>query len=625
MKKLLYIPVALLALAGFTSCEDAIDLSPKAQIGLDEFFNTKTDLQLFTNYFYPNVLTQAESSNPCFDDQADDIFAIPLATTLQAGQSRTVPASGGGWSWGILRRINTFLQYATLENAEQKGIETADAEQYIGVARFFRAYFYAQKVARFGDVPWIDRQMESNDPGLYAPRDSREFIMGKILADLDYAIEKLPTKEKEASSPYRVTKGAALALKSKVCLFEGTFRKYHNLDIPNGVSASGEEYQSHDWKYYLDQCVDASEKLMSGTYGKYKLHNTGKPNDDYRDLFSAQDANTDEYILAVKYDQGLGIKHNSNSFTLTATQGQPGYTRKFVCTYLMKDGTRFTDKPGWQTMQFVEEMTDRDPRLAQSVRGLNYHRIGETAILPTDLRLTRTGYQPIKFVTEAKIGNYNCDMNNTTSNDLPEFRYAEVLLNLAEAKAELGTLQQADLEKTIGEIRKRAGMGSLNMASANANPDPYLMSQETGFTTLPSGSNLGVILEIRRERGIEMVQEGRRWTDLMRWKCGKMIDQSFMGQYIPGPGAYDFTGDGKADVILYMEDALKPAAPNGETLMTIAADAVNGVVLSNGNNGYVNGIKGQIRNGFNEERDYLYPIPTDELGLNPNLTQNPKW
>ena len=159
------------------------------------------------------------------------------------------------------------------------------------------------------------------------------------------------------------------------------------------------------------------------------------------------------------------------------------------------------------------------------------------------------------------------------------------------------------------------------MAAANANPDPYLMSQETGYTTLPSGSNLGVILEIRRERGIEMVQEGRRWTDLMRWKCGKMIDQSFTGAYIPGPGSYDFTGDGKPDYVLYAKGTVVPATPNGETLIEIGTD----IYLSDGNSGYINGTKDENRQGFNEERDYLYPIPSNEIQLNPNLAQNPKW
>lgn len=607
MKKLIYIPIVLLGLVGLTSCEDVIDLSPKANIGLDEFFNSKSDLQLFTNYFYPNVLTQAVDENPCFDDQADDMFAIPLADILKGGQARSVPESGNGWSWGVLRRINTFLEYATYERCT--GIEKADIDQYRAVARFFRAYFYFQKVRRYGDVPWVDRQLESDDPMLYAARDSREFILGKMLEDIDFAIEYLPAKEKETGAPFLVTKGAALALKSNFCLFEGTFRKYHNIQL-----------EGHTWQDYLTLAADAADKLISepAKYGKYKIYNTGKPNDDYREMFAAQSANTDEYILAVKYEQSLGVKHNSNSFTLTATQGQPGYTRKFICTYLMKDGTRFTDKAGWQTMQFVDEMKDRDPRLQQSVRGLNYHRQGASAILPVDLKLTRTGYQPIKFVTESKLGNNNMDMNNSSSCDLPEFRYAEVLLNYAEAKAELGTLIQADLDKSVNELRKRVGMAGIDMVAANANPDPYLTSPTTGYTTLPTGSNLGVILEIRRERGIEMVQEGRRWWDLMRWKCGSMTNQAFTGQFIPGPGSYDFTGDGIADVILYNSDAVKPNALNGETVLEIGKDVV---ITDN----YINGVQGQIRNGFNEARDYLYPIPSGEISLNPNLVQNPNW
>ncbi len=603
MKKLLYIPMALLAFT-MMSCEDAIDLQPKAEIGLDQFFNSETDLQLFSNYFYPNILTQSEDSDPCFDDQGDDMIAQPLSTLLRAGNSRSVPASGGGWSWGVLRRINTLLEYI------DKCPDKAAVEQYTGVAKFFRAYFYFQKVRRFGDVPWIDRQLGSDDPQLYAPRDSRELVLTKMIEDIDYAIEHLPTNKEEASAPYRVTKGAALALKSNFCLFEGTFRKYHD------VKTDG-----NDWRYYLEQCVDASEKLMSGKYGTYKLYKTGKPEEDYLNLFNAQDANKDEYILAVKYDQILGIKHNANAFTVVATQGQPGYTRKFVCTYLMKDGSRFTDRPGWQTMPFVQEVTGRDPRLHQSVRCLNYHRKGATTILGTDFKLSQTGYQPIKFVTESRMGNYDMDMNNTTSCDLPEFRYAETLLNLAEAKAELGTLGQTDLDKTINELRKRAGMtGMLDMAAANANPDPYLTNPQTGYTTLPT-ENLGVILEIRRERGVEMVQEGRRWWDLMRWKCGKMIDQSFNGQYIGGPGSYDMTGDGVADVIFYVSGTVKPKAPNGETVLEIGED----VVLSDGNSGYVVGASNQVRQGFNEVRDYLYPIPTDDRNLNPNLVQNPGW
>ncbi|MDE6340129.1 MAG: RagB/SusD family nutrient uptake outer membrane protein, partial [Muribaculaceae bacterium] len=464
----------------------------------------------------------------------------------------------------------------------------------------------------------------SNDPGLYYERDSREYVMQQMLKDIDFAIEKLPVKEKESAAPYRVTKGAALALKSCFCLFEGTFRKYHNLDIPNGVSASGEAYESHDWKYYLDQCVDASEKLMSGNYGSYKLFTTGNPDSDYITLFAQQNASKDEFILAVKYDQGIKILHNANAHAIQPSQGMPGYTRKFVCSYLMKDGSRFTDKPGWQTMIFKDEMVDRDPRLAQSIRGLGYHRFEQNEVISANYEGSVTGYHPHKFVSAPGPNGGDWDKNNNSSNDLPEFRYGEILLNYAEAKAELGTLTQDDLDKTVNALRNRVGMaGKLNLASANANPDPYLdgdISPESGYFNV-SGANKGVILEIRRERAIELVQEGRRWNDLMRWKCGKMIDQPLTGNYFPGPGKYDLTGDGKPNLILYASGDAKPAAENNAVVWEIGKN----INLTENSYGYKNYHDDQKLQYFNEERDYLYPIPSDEINLNPNLKQNPKW
>lgn len=609
MKKLLYFPMLMLLF--LTSCD--LDLSPKDKVDVENFWNTATDLQLFTNYFYDNLLTQSMTSdNQCFEVQDDCKVGQNLSAVLKGGTYRDVPASGGGWSWGVLRRINTFLEYA--DRCEDKEA----VRKYTGVARFFRAYFYFEKVKRFGDVPWIDRQLGSADEGLYNPRDSREFIMQKMLEDVDFAIEALPAKEKETSAPYRLTSGAALALKAQFCLFEGTFRKYHNIQIEG----------AKPYTFYLEQCVDACEKLMSGKYGSYKLFSTGKPDSDYMNLFAAQDANKDEYILAVKYDQSMKILHNANAHTIVATQGQPGYTRKFVCSYLMKDGTRFTNQPNWQTMTFVEEVKNRDPRLAQSIRTLNYKRIGGKDVLAVDFTCTTTGYQPIKFVTESMSGSINMDKNVMSSNDLPQYRYAEVLLNYAEAKAELGQLTQDDLDKSVNLLRKRVGMtGMMNMADANANPDPYLMADAgadsktaTGYYNV-SGANTGVILEIRRERAVELVQEGFRWYDLMRWKCGKCIDQPFTGQYIPGPGSYDLTGDGVPDVIFYAKDTAKPATPNNEKVYELGVQ----IKLTDGNKGYINYYETQPRNGFNEGRDYFYPIPLDDLNLNPNLVQNPGW
>ena len=622
MKKLIYI-IPLLFSMGLVSCEDAIELYPKSKLPVEDYFNTEQDLQLFSNYFYNNMLSNAMDNNPAPMVADDNKPHMPLPAILKLGQSRTIPASGGGWSWGGLRRVNTLLEY--IDNCRDKKA----VNKYSAVARFFRAYFYFEKVKRFGDVPWIDRQLGFYDDQLYAPRDSREFIMQKMLQDIDFAIANLPTSKDEASAPYRLTKGAALALKSNFCLYEGTFRKYHNLTFGNTIKLDdGEEHPVNTWEDYLKLSVDASEKLMSGNYGKYDLYSTNNPESDYQNLFSAENANKTEYILAVKYNQALSIRHNANAYTVQATQGQPGYTRKFVCSYLMKDGSRYTDQTGWETKSFVEEMANRDPRLSQSIRGLGYHRIGDPTILAPDLTRSKTGYQPTKFVTASQqtIGKntYNQDNNNMTTSDLPEYRYAETLLNYAEAKAELGSLSQADLDKSVNLIRKRAGLtGMLKMADANANPDPYLdgdISPESGYFNV-TGENKGVILEIRRERSIELVQEGRRWDDIMRWKCGKCLDTHYYGLYFPGAGSYDLSGDDVPDLILITKGSKKPNTLNDETVLVIGED----IYLSNETSGYVDGFRTQERNKFNEGRDYLYPIPYDELSLNPNLVQNPGW
>ena len=241
-------------------------------------------------------------------------------------------------------------------------------------------------------------------------------------------------------------------------------------------------------------------------------------------------------------------------------------------------------------------------------------------MLPPDLSVSVTGYQPIKFVQEPTASGGQVDRNDRNTNDLPVYRYAEVLLNYAEAKAELGTLTQTDLDNSINLIRHRVGMPDLKMSEANANPDRYLSDAATGYPNV-TGSNKGVILEIRRERTIELDQEGFRFDDLVRWKAGACINQDIYGMYFPGAGEYDLSGDGKPDVILYAKGTAKPSADSGVLVYEIGKD----ILLTGSNSGYVYYHKNIARTPFNEERDYLYPIPINERSLNPNLTQNLGW
>ena len=384
MKKYI-LPVALCMLLGFSSCDDSLDLNPKDKVSEADYFKTAEDLELFSNPYYNNMLDKSP-----YDEDNDYYVQKSLSAEQRGGNYRTIPNSGSGWSWGDLRRINSLL--ARVDRCPDE----AAVIKYTALSRMFRAFFYFEKVKRFGNVPWYDKELGSSDPDLYKTQDSRE-------------------------------------------------RKQH------GISLEGRSADE-----YLQLAADAAKELIEE--GPYKLYSTNKPDEDYLNVFAAEDANKDEYILAIRFSFATKLYHNATAASLVASQGRPGFTRKAVNMYLMKDGTRFTDKAGWQEMQFGEEMAGRDPRLAQTVRCPGYHRIGETKVLSPDFGVCTTGYSPVKFVQNPKDANGGVDRVETSTADLPVYRLAEVMLNYAEAKAELGTLTQDDLDMSVNLIRKWGGM-----------------------------------------------------------------------------------------------------------------------------------------------------------------------
>jgi hypothetical protein len=591
MKKIFTILSLAVLFAVLPGCNDLLDKQPLSQIPESAYFKNAQDLEFFTNPLY-DMLSMNDRL------QSDHLVQMTLSDIIIGGNRRTVPNSGGGWDWTDLRRINTLLARADVQ-CEDKDAVT----EYSALARFFRVMFYFNKIKQFGDVPWYETELGSSDESLYKARDPRELVMEKMIEDIDYAITNLPA----GVSVFRVNKWAALALKARFCLYEGTFQKYQTDN-------------ANDAKKYLELSATAAKTLMDGN--KYSLFSTGGPNKAYYTLFSQDNASTSEYILAINYNNpNFNSHHDATSFVMSFGQGRPSYTKKFVNTYLMKDGTRFTDQAGWETMTFIDEVKDRDPRLAQSIRNPQF-TLSDGKPFPNKFAISVDGYHPIKFMQDITLG-YD-DRVGYSTNDLPLFRYAEVLLNYAEAKAELGTLTQTDIDISIKLLRDRVGMPNLDVAAANANPDPYLLSAEAGYTNV-TAANKGVILEIRRERAIELVEEGFRIDDLVRWKAGYCIDQPLVGIYFPGPGEYDLTGDGKKDLILYAKGN-KPADEVGVEMYEIGTPVNNGgIILTEGTKGNVFFHSNITLAGFNEKRDYFYPIPINERSLNHNLDQNPNW
>ena len=594
MKKniILYSFIALLS--GTAGCSDMLDEYPLDAISPETYYNNADELRSATNQFY-GMFPGAASG---YTESADVVCIFNLPAEVQG--IRTVPTSGGGWNWEYLRAVNFYLSHSVR-------CDDVDArEHFDGIARFFRAYFYFEKVKRFGEVPWFDRELSSTDPELFRPRDSRDFIMDKILDDLTYAINNISDKK----DLYNVTHWTALALKSRICLFEGTFRKYHG--IPG-------------YEKFLNECATASKQFIDNA--PYAIYQTGAQ--PYRDLFSSMNAIEEEVILARDYDRSQNVMHEANANTLSPTYGRPGMNKKIVNSYLMTNGDRFTDQPGYETMQYYDEMQNRDPRLTQTVVGPGYMRINSDKVESPNFSSSTTGYQIIKWVTDASGDGYM-----GSSNDYILFRAAEVYLNYAEAKAELGTLTQDDLKISIKKIRDRVGMPNIDMDAANANPDPYLCALESGYQNV-TGPNKGVILEIRRERTIELLLEGFRYYDIIRWKEGKVFEQPYKGMYFPGltqgsgDNRYDVfdMNDGtvgdkeKVDICIYT--GKKPSVKNIRKFYKLGDE----FVLTDGDKGNIicHDIEKEPRQ-WREDRDYLYPIPTQERLLsNGTLSQNPNW
>lgn len=569
--------ISIIALLLNSCSDDFLDKKPLANVTSENFFEKESDLKLYTNSFY-KMLPGMSIYNG--DYIADNIIQSNLSNEMRG--TRTVPSTGGGWKWEELRNINFFI-----ENNKKCSDKSAQ-KHYNGVARFFRAYFYFQKLKKFGDVPWYDFVIDLKDSkSLKKARDSREFIATKILEDLDYAIANLRSSKKV----YRVTKWTALALKSRVGLYEGTYQKYR---------------KNLGYEKFLEASYKASKELIEES--GYTVYSSGNIEKDYLNLFTSHNAINSEIILSRKYSEKLSVSHRVNYYTTTPSYGRPSMPKDLVNSYLMADGTRFTDHPNYNKKLFRDETKNRDLRLSQTIRTPGYSRIGENMTKAPDLAASMTGYQLIKFVTSSQYDTFDKSIN-----DLPVFRFGEVLLNYAEAKTELNTISQSDINISINKLRDRVGMPHLKVNWANANPDNYLAKQYTAI----EGENKGLLLEIRRERRIELYMENFRWDDIVRWKEGQKLTQPIRGMFFNGLGEYDLDGNGSIDVIIYKDQ--KPSSKDNVLYLKVGKD-----VFFDSKN-LIDPHPNFNKRNFDEDKDYLYPIPTIELQLNPNLKQNPKW
>lgn len=574
----------------FVRCD--LEETPLSTASKSSVFGSQQGLDLYANSFYS--ILPGRSTN--LDAMTDYMAVKSVNSFIQEGAF--APTLSSGWSWTDLRNINYFIS-----NCNDPLVPADIRKNYLGIAKFFRAYFYFEKVKRFGDVPWIGKPLTVDDPILNGPRDSRTLVMDSILVDIDYACANIKT----TSEPTRslVTKYLAYALKSRICLFEGTFRKYH----PElGLQSSANTFLTH-------ASVAAKEVMDKGGYS---IYTTGGPGKSYRTVFTNPLPIASEVMLAAVCDLTLSVLNDANWYWTSGTYGdKASLTRTFVNTYLNLDGTPFTNNPAYTTMLFKDEVKNRDLRLKQTIRLGDYKRLSGGSLVPAPplFSYTFTGYQPIKWT----LDDMYYDTRDLNINSISEFRYAEVLLNYAEANAELGTLSDADWAKTIGVLRTRGGI-TAGLTTKPTVVDNYLKTVYFPNITDPT------ILEIRRERGIELCMEGFRFADLLRWKRGELMNQEWNGFYVPAlVTPMDLNEDGILDVAFYQGTKPSPTV-SGVTYVDvspIASGKPNSQLLKNGTSGELTWMNNISRKW--EDKMYFYPIPQTDLLKNPNLKQNPGW
>ena len=588
--KLKYI-ILLLATTIFVSCD--LEELPEATTTKGPIFGNESGLILYTNSFY-NIINgkNLHRADAMSDYQArKDSPAFITDGNFSANTS-------SGWSWSDLRNINYFIQ-----NCNDPKVPLAVRKNYLGIARFFRAYFYFDKVKRFGDVPWINKPLDVTDTELLTKgRDPRAMVMDSVLADLDYASQTI-TSNSEATRSL-VTKYVAYAMKARVALHEGTFRKYHT-SLGLQASAAG----------LLTQAAVAAKKVIDE--GGYKLYDGAGTDKSYRQVFINPAPIATEVMMSAVCDLALNNLNDANWYWTSGTYGdKASFIRTFINTYLNIDGTPYTNNASYKTMLFKDEVKNRDKRLQQTIRVGDYKRVsnGVSVASPPLFSYTFTGYMPIKWA----LDDMYYDTRDLNINSVTIFRLAEVLLVYAEAKAELGTMTNADWTISVGALRKRAGITS-GLTTLPTVVDNYLKTNYFPEINDP------ILLEVRRERGIELCLEGFRFDDIVRWKRGELMQMEWNGMYIPSLNTpLDLNEDGVLDVAFYKTTA--PTKVSGVTYVEVSpliAGKPNSQLIAGDNSGELTWLNNIPRKWL--DKNYYYPIPTGDIITNPNLKQNPGW
>ncbi|GGZ13438.1 membrane protein [Echinicola pacifica] len=490
-----------------------------------------------------------------------DFETDDIVNDISSG-TNIVPTTDARWSRAYSRLRNVNILLRQANNYSNP----QEISQFVGEGYLFRAYLNFDLLKTYGQFVVVDEVLDVDSPQLTAARNTREESANSIITDLEAAIPLLPIESAIPDTDKgRMSSQAASALLARVALFEGTWQKFRgNTDRANEL---------------LTKAANAANAVI--TAGEHELFK-GLGDDSYRYLFVMNGPESNpggltkndlsEHVMVAKYDRIIRSQRGNISHAMTSYHSSP--TKKLLDMYLCEDGLPISQSPLYKggnpnDPAIDAEFKNRDLRLSNTFRipFNEYCPKGQCNIYEPILGSnTLTGYNWIKFVSSEEI------QDGEEGYDSPIIRYAEVLLTYAEAVFERdGMISDADLNKSLNVVRARVDMPALTNAFVNAN-------------------GLDMRTEIRRERTVELAAEGQRLIDLKRWKTAEVeMPMDMLGVKIVGTN--------------YEDDptAIYPGLKDGYLLFQAAS----------------------TRNWA--DKNYLDPMPEDQLNLNPNLGQNPGW
>lgn len=560
MKKLLISIIPALALMS-SSCQDYLTKLPEDKLTDDPaFWASESNVENYSYGFYTTYFTgygMKDTWGKYFTGETlNDDFAPTTPTTF----TKTEPATSSAWSFKNVRKANQFI-----ENVSKSAMPENAKRHWVGIGRFFRAMEYCNLMQDYGDVPWFDKVLSETDAELYRPRDARKFVVSKVLEDFEYAANNV----RDTDDKLKINKNVVLSFMTRRMLYEASVLKYHNLD--------------QDLASDLFRKVKEAALIVMNS-GKYAIV------DNYRDLFSSLSlAGNKEVILYREYATGL-VTHNL--VTYNNTESQTGASKDLLDSYLKSDGTIVTPDAD---KDYNTYMTNRDGRLLQTFSP-------ELRVRGEFSNFSTTGYACHKFLNE-DLKDKQEGKSNLNPTDAPVMRYAEVLLNYAEACAELGSVTQSDLDASINLIRARKTTKLPALQVMGTSPAVNGVTYDDPKRD-PSVSP--ILWEIRRERRVELAMEGFRNSDLKRWAKYKYLNTQSSDI---NRGAWIRKADHPKMTEVFIEN-----------------DAAEGYIIP--------APKKETQRYFNETdimstRVYLEPLPLDQITLyDANgfvLKQNPGW